>query len=98
MNIYIFYEINLLAYKQGAASSLGNLLFGAVQLTKNSEFNKYRYSGYGIGVVARGSFLLSDGSGFGKNVIIFGANMSSSVQFHKRKKVLKFLVKVQCKG
>ena len=28
---------------------LGNSLFRAVKLTKNSEFHKFDYSGYGIG-------------------------------------------------
>ena len=31
-------------------------------------------------------FLLSDGIGFDKNVIIFGADMSSSVRFDNKKK------------
>ena len=43
----------------------------------------YKYSGYGTGFGARGSFLLSDGSGFAKNVIIFCANMSSLVHIGK---------------
>ena len=29
--------------------TLGNSLFGAVKLTKNSDFDKYKYSEYGIG-------------------------------------------------
>ena len=33
---------------------------------------------------ARESFSLSDGSGFGKNVIIFGADMSSSGHVEKK--------------
>ena len=33
-----------------------------------------------IGSDKRGSILLSDGSGFGKDAIIFGPDMSSSVQ------------------
>ena len=27
----------------------GNSLFGAIKLTKNADFDKYKYSGYGIG-------------------------------------------------
>ena len=59
---------------QGADFTLGNSLFAAVKLIKNTIFVKY-----GIGFDARGSFPLSDYSGFGKKVIIFGADMSSSV-------------------
>ena len=50
-------------------------MFGAVKLTKNTDFNKYKYSGYGIGFDAPRSFSLSDGSGFGKNVIIFDVDI-----------------------
>ena len=76
VNIYIVYEL-------GASSShindptLKNCLFGAVTLTKNADIDKYRYSGYGIGFDRRGSFSFP-GGGFGQNVIIFGADMSSS--------------------
>ena len=54
-------------------------MFGAVDLTKNGDFGKYKFSGHGIGYDASGRFSLSDVGGFGKNVIIFGAGMSSSV-------------------
>ena len=56
--------------------SLEKSLFGAVKLTRNVDFHKYKYSGYGIGFDASGSFLISDGSGFCKSVIILGANMN----------------------
>ena len=49
----------------------GNSLFGAIKLTKNADFDKYKYSGYGIGFDAWGSFLLSDGSKCGKNYNIW---------------------------
>ena len=68
----------------GASSShsddrtLENCLFGAVTLTKSADINKYHYSGYGIGVDRKGSFSFPS-SGFGQNVIIFRADMSSSV-------------------
>ena len=71
------HKINLLPHKQSTDFTLRNSLFGAVKLTKNVEFDKYKYFGYGIGFNARGSFSLSDGSRFGKNVIIFSADMSS---------------------
>ena len=56
---------------------LWNSLFATVKLTKYSVPNKYKYYGYGTRFEANGSFLLPDSSGFGKNVIIFGADMSS---------------------
>ena len=36
-------------------------------MTKNSDTNKYSYSGYGIGFDAQVSFLLSGGRGLGKS-------------------------------
>ena len=58
--------------------TIKNCLFGAVSLTKNADIDKYRYSGYGIGFDRRRSFSFP-GGGFGQNVIIFGADMSSSI-------------------
>ena len=54
-----------------------NSLFGAIKLTTNAAPDKYKYSGYGISFDSGGSFTFV--SGFGKNVIIFGADMGSSV-------------------
>ena len=56
VNIYIVYEL-------GASTSnindptLKNCLFGAVNLTKNDDIDKYRYSGYGIGFDRKGFFI-----------------------------------------
>ena len=76
VNIYIVYEISLWPYTQGVDFTLGNSLFGAIKLTKNADPDKYSYYEYGIGSDARRIFLISDGGEFGKNAIIFGANMS----------------------
>ena len=54
-------------------------MFGAVKLTKNNDVDKCKYSGYSIGFDRCKHFSLSDVSGFGKNVIIFVADISSSV-------------------
>ena len=54
----------------------------------NATPNKYKYSDYGTSFDSRGSFTF--GSGFGKNVIIFGAAMSSSV--HANNKEIMFLI------
>ena len=49
-----------------------NFLFRSVKLTKNADSDKYKYSGYGIGFDSRSEFYVTD-------VIIFGADMNSSV-------------------
>ena len=84
VKIYIVYEL-------GASSSHNNdpalkrCLFSAVILTKDADINKYGYSGYGIGFHRRSTFSFS-GGGFGQNVIIFGADMSSSPHIDNKKK------------
>ena len=76
VNIYIDYERNLWPYKNSADFTLGNsIFFGAVNLSKNANPDKYNHSGYCIGFDAHGSFSLSDGSGIVKNVVIFSLSM-----------------------
>ena len=66
-------------------------MFGSVKLTKNADFDKYRYTGYGIGFDRETSF--SIGNETGKNVIIFGVDMSSSSKIDNRKKDILILDK-----
>ena len=56
---------------------LVNCLFGAVNITKNADIDKYTYSGYWIGFDGRGLYLLTDGR-FGWNLVTFGVDMNSS--------------------
>ena len=58
-------------------------LFRGVKLTKNANRDKYSYSGYGIGFDTRIEFSLPDGS-IGKNINIFGLDMSSSVHIDNK--------------
>ena len=55
-------------------------------MTKNADSDKYSYSGHDLGFDAPGSFSLLDVSGFGRSVIMFGADMSSSVHVDNNKK------------
>ena len=57
---------------------LSNCLFGSVKLTKNPDPNKYKHNSYCIGFDSRSEFSFTDGN-IGRNVIIFGADLSSSV-------------------
>ena len=76
---------------------LTNALFGAVKLTKNADIDKYKYSGHGIGFDGHRVFSHSSGS-TGKNVIIFGVDMSSSTKIDsKGKDILILGEKVQRK-
>ena len=77
MNIYIFYEINVWDRGYVDNSTLEKSLFVVVKLVKNANTDKYKYSGYGIGFERHGIF--SVGNGFNKKLIIFRADMDSSV-------------------
>ena len=61
-------------------------------MTKNADIDKYKYSGYGIEFDRKGSFSFP-GVGLGKNVIIFGVDMSSSTNIDNRKKDILIFVK-----
>ena len=67
-----------------ASPTLVNCLFGAVSLTKNADIDKYKYCGYDIGFF-RGNVCSVD-YGSGRNVIIFGVDMSSSVHVDNKEK------------
>ena len=83
VNIYIVYETNK-KFNISSYPILENCLFGAVSLTKNPDIDKYKYSGHGIGFDRKGTF--SFGNGFGKNCLIFGIDISSSVHVDNKKK------------
>ena len=77
--------------------TLENCLFGVVIQTKNADIDKYKYSGYGIVFDRHGSFLFFV-TGLGRNVIIFGVDMSSSTKIHNRKKYIFILGKGPMQG
>ena len=84
MNIYIIYELRA-SSTHSNDPTVKNYLFGAVTLTKNTDIDKYGYSGYGIGFDRKSSFSFP-GGGFGQNVLIFGVDMSSSAHIDNKKK------------
>ena len=91
VNIYVFYELGASnSHKNDPA--LINCLFGAVPLTKNTDIDKYGYSGYGIGF-DRKTVVSFPGGGFGQNGLIFGAVMSSSAHIDNKKKDILILGK-----
>ena len=65
-------------------------MFGAIKLTKNSDIDKYEYAGYGIGFDSKGTFS-HPSNGTGVNVVIFGADMSSSVHANNKTKSILIL-------
>ena len=95
-NIYIVYEIskniNISDYP-----TLENCFLGAVSLTKNTDIDRYGYSGYGIAFDRHGSFSFP-GTGLGRNVIMFRVDMSSSTNTDNRKKDILILGKGPAQG
>ena len=95
INIYIVYELDKTYVK--IHPTLINCLFGAVSITKNADIDKIKYSRYGIGFDRRGLYLLSSGR-FGRKVIIFGVDMSSSVHVDNKGKDVLILGKGRTQG
>ena len=60
-------------------------MLGAVNTTTNADRDKYVYNGHSIGFDSRAEFSSADGS-VGKNIVIFGTDMSSSVHIDNKKK------------
>ena len=85
VNIYIVYEIR----KNHSISSyptLENCLFGAASLTKHADIDQYKYHGYGVSFDRKGEFSFCSRR-FGRNVIIFGADISSCVHANNKTKI-----------
>ena len=82
--IYTVYELAA-SISHDSDPTIKNCLFDAVTLTKNTDIEKYKYSGYGIGFDRRSSFSFPSG-GFGQNVLIFDADMSTSIHIDNKKK------------
>ena len=58
-------------------------LFGAVSLAKHADIDQYNYFGYGFGFDRKGEFSFGS-NGFGRNVILFGVDISSFVHANNK--------------
>ena len=96
VNIYIVYELDA-SSSHDSDPIIKIFLFGAATLTKNSDFERYKYSGYGIGFDSRSSFWFT-GGGFGQNVLIFGADISTSIHIDNKRKGILVLGRGPTKG
>ena len=90
INIYCVYEIQPISSSRDITFTIQNALFGASQITKNADTSKYDYKGYGICFDDGGTFshkITEDGrvhTTMGRNAIIFGVDMSSSIHATNR--------------
>ena len=62
INLYISYTLTIWLRNLNTGFTLNNCLFGSVKLTKNDDFDKYKYNVYGIGFDSRSEFSFTDGS------------------------------------
>ena len=83
VNIHVVYKLS--SNLKNFDFDLVNWLFVAFKFTKNADFGKYKYLGFGIGYDARGTFSFT-GDGFGQNAIISAADISSYVHIDNKKK------------
>ena len=90
INIYCVYEIQPISSSTDTTFTIQNALFGASQITKNADTSKYDYKEYGICFDEEGTFshkITEDGrvhTTMGRNAIIFGVDMSSSIHATNR--------------
>ena len=84
VNIYIVYKLDPIASIRDTTFTIQNALFGAMQITKNTDTNEYHYKGYGICFDESEQFSHTIPEGgrayttLARNVIIFGADVSFS--------------------
>ena len=91
VNIYIVYKLEPIASTRDTTFTIKNSLFGAMQITKDATNNsKNNYKGYGICFDEGSEFdhTITEGGHAHttdtRNVLIFGADMSFSVQATNR--------------
>ena len=78
INIYCVYKLDPISSSRDDTFTVQNALFGAMQVIKNTDTSKYKYTGYGICFDEGGSFSKGNISN-GKNVLTFGVDESSLV-------------------
>ena len=97
INLYISFTLSPQLRNLNTDFTLGNCLFAFVKLTKNADPDKYKYTGCAIGFDSRSEFLFEDGS-YGKNFIIFRADMSSSMHADNKGKNILILAEGRTQG
>ena len=78
INIYCVYKLDPIASSRNTTFTVQNALFGAMQITKNSDTSKYKYKRYGICFDEGGLFSIGNINN-GRNVLIFGVHEDSVI-------------------
>ena len=83
INIYCVYKLEPIAYSRDTTFTIQNALFGAMEITKNTDTSKYKYKGYGICFDEGGMFSMGNINN-GRNVIIFGVHENSVIHSNNK--------------
>ena len=83
VNVYIAYDLDAWLRNPTNNFKFKNCLFGATNIVKHSDKEKYVYSGYSITFDSASSW--SFDNDFARNVLTFGVDNSSSSQSDNRK-------------
>ena len=86
INIYVVCKLDPISSTRNTDYTIQNALFGAMKITKNTDSSKNNYTGYGLCFDEGGEFghtVKQDNFNrvkIAKNVMIFGVDMSPSIQ------------------
>ena len=83
LKIYCVYQIEPISSSRDNTFTVQNVLFGAMQITKNADTDKYKYKGYGICFDEGGLFSIGNINNC-RNVIIFGVRENSVVHSNNK--------------
>ena len=79
VNVYIVYDLAVCPRSPTYNFKFKNCLFGATNIVKNSDKQKYGYSGYGITFDSCGSWDFENGTG--RHAMIFGNRKIAKINF-----------------
>ena len=97
INLYISYTLGPQLRNRNKDFTLSNSLFGSVKLIQTTDPDKYKYNGCGIRFDSRSEISFTNGS-IGRNVIIFGVDMSSSGHVDNKGKYILILLEGPTQG
>ena len=83
INIYCVYKLDPIASSRDTTFTIQNALFVAMQITKNTDTDKYKYKGYDICFEEDGLFSIGNINN-GRSVIIFGVHENSIIHANNK--------------
>ena len=83
INIFCVYQLDPISSRTDTTFTVQNALFGAMQITKNSDTSKYAYKGYGV-CFDEGEMFSEGSINNGRNVLIFGVHESCLIHSNNK--------------